>query len=76
MAKKPKNHCAHGMKSITVSGCPHCVQDALYLCIVCQRLGCNGDELVGVLTKNYKTWGELKDAVDAVKAENAAKEPK
>lgn len=71
MSKKPKSHCAHGMKPITVSGCAQCVQDALFLCRLCQRLGCNGGELVDVLTKHYKTWGELKDAVDAVKADNA-----
>jgi len=74
VSKKPKNPCAHGLKPITVSGCPQCVTDALYLNHLCQRLGCNGGELVDVLTKHYKTWGELKDAVDAVKADNAKTE--
>ena len=74
MSKKPKNQCAHGNKAITLSGCFECVHTALSLLQVCKRLGCNGGELVGVLAKHYKNWGDLKDAVDAVKAENEAKE--
>lgn len=76
MSKKPKAACAHGLKPITVSGCPHCVQNALYLAYVCERLGCDGGELVDAIAEDKPTWGHLQDAVTRAKERKAAKEAK
>lgn len=74
MAKKHKSKCSHGLSPVFVKGCPDCVYNALGGASLCQIVGCDFRDVIGLLLKTYPTTEALRQAVDAVRVEREAAE--
>lgn len=74
MAKKDKPKCVHGLSPVFVRGCPACACNALGGDSLCQIVGCDFRDVIGLLLKTYPTMDALRQAVDAVQLEREASE--
>ncbi len=74
MAKKEKPKCVHGLSPVYATGCPHCVHNAIRGASLCQIVGCDFRDVIGLLLKTYPTTEALRQAVDAVRLEREAAE--